>query len=288
MLIAQSVTFWLAAVAYVVATFMVFAGIAFKRERYVKRSMIATGTGLIAHVAAIGVRWVLAGHFPFVGNYEGVLFGSALTVATWLVLVAFVPRVAVANALVMPAVLVSMGYGLTQPSTVSPVTPPYQSPWLLLHFSFAWSAYALFVTVAGLAVVELIRARARKRGAEPRGVPAWVPETEKVEDISLRLVALGFLLDAVCIVTGSIWAYRLWGSYWAWDPVETWTLATWLAYGFYLHARLTLGWKGPRLAWVALIALFGMAMATWGVQFVPTSYHLFKDIGGSMFQSRPQ
>lgn len=114
------------------------------------------------------------------------------------------------------------------------------------------------------------------------------PGIERLQELTFRMVAFGFLVNAVMIASGAIWAYELWGSYWRWDPVETWSLLTWLAFGFYMHARLTLAWKGPRLAWVAVGALLGVLMTFWGVQFAPTSYHLFRDLGGTMQLSRPQ
>jgi ABC-type transport system involved in cytochrome c biogenesis permease subunit len=106
-----------------------------------------------------------------------------------------------------------------------------------------------------------------------------------VDKHEFKLVAFGFLNNAVMIVSGAIWAYRLWGSFWRWDPVETWSLLTWLAYGLYMHAKLTLGWGPRRLAWIALFALFGVMMSFWGVQLLPNSFHLFQDLGGGLMET---
>lgn len=285
----EAIAVWTAIVAYVVGTVAVFGGLVFKRSQWVDRSVIAAVAGLVAQGVAIAARWAASGHFPYIEDYENVLVGTFAMVLAYVVLSRMRKGLAMSGALVLPVVLLTVGYGLTQVAPASPVTPPYQSGWLVVHVTFAWITYALYSAVAGLAVVYLVRERAERQGREATGVPSWVPPSGEIDELSLKLVAFGFLNNAVMIASGAIWAYRLWGSYWSWDPVETWSLLTWLAYGFYMHARLTLGWKGRRLAYTALFALFGVLMTFWGVQLAPTSYHLFRDIGGTMMdQSRPQ
>jgi cytochrome c-type biogenesis protein CcsB len=289
MSIYQTLSFWALVAAYVAATFVVFAGIAWRRPSWMERgARVAVFVGGPIHAVALGVRWYEAGHFPYVGNYEGALFGAGMAILAFAVLLRLRPETAIGSAVVLPVIIVTLGWGLTHMDAVGPVTPVYQSPWLITHFTFSWTTYAVYLVVAGLAVANLIRIRAEERGRELTGALAAIPSSVRIDEISLPLVGFGFLNNALLLVTGSIWANRLWGQYWGWDPVETWSLLTWLGYGFYLHARLTLGWTGKRLAWIAVIALFGISMATWGVQFAPTSYHLFRDLGATMFQSRPQ
>ncbi len=284
----EAIALWVAIAAYAAGTVTVFGGVAFKRQTWVDRSVVPAVAGLAAQSVAITARWAASGHFPYIEDYENVLVGTFAMVLAYVLLARVRRGLALSGALVLPVVLLTLGYGLTQAAPASPVTPPYQSGWLVVHVTFAWITYAFYSAVAGLAIVYLIRERAERRGREAAGIPTWVPPSEEIDALSLRLVAFGFLNNAVMIASGAIWAYRLWGSYWSWDPVETWSLLTWLAYGFYMHARLTLGWKGRRLAYTALFALFGVLMTFWGVQLVPTSYHLFRDIGGSMMRSRPQ
>jgi cytochrome c-type biogenesis protein CcsB len=278
----QTSTFWATAILYVVATLMAFAALAWKSQKWLGRSIVVATCGLVMHAAAIGWRWYDAGHFPYVGTYEGILFGTFVTVAAVLGLGLIWRQLRYAVIVVLPVTLLTMGYALTRPSAAGPVEQVYDSPWLLLHFTFSWTTYALYTVVAALSIFVLLRAYARRKGRDSRLVPSWVPDDARIEQISLPIIGFAFLNNAVSIASGSIWAYRLWGSYWSWDPVEMWSLLTWLAYGFYLHARLTLGWKGTKLAWVAVLSLFGMMMATWGVQLVPTSYHLFRNIGGDL------
>lgn len=290
MSIYQTLSFWATVVVYLVAIFMVFAGIAWRNTARMERGTnIAILGGITAQTIALAVRWVEAGHFPYVGNYEGALFGSWALILFFGLLVRYRPETRIGSVVVLPALIVTLGWGLTHMDAVGPVTPVYQSPWLITHFTFAWTTYAVYLVVASLAVAQLIRIRAEERGRELTGPLASIPSRQRIDEISLPLVGFGFLNNALLLVTGAIWANRLWGQYWGWDPVETWSLLTWLGYGLYLHARLTLGWTGKRLAWIAIIALFGISMATWGVQFAPNTYHLFQDLGATTpSMSRPQ
>ncbi|GAB4279281.1 MAG: c-type cytochrome biogenesis protein CcsB [Coriobacteriia bacterium] len=282
--VAQSVTFWAAVVSYVAAFLLLSAGVLWKREGLARWARVVASAGVAAHAAAVVVRWVAASHFPYVRNYENLLVGTFCMALAWVAASWRWRGLWPGGVLVLPFVLLTLGYALTQPAELSPVTPPYQSAWLVVHVTFAWFTYASYSVVAGLAAAHLLRLRAEKKGAV-QGLLARIPPEKELGELSMRLVAFGFLNNAVMIASGAIWAYRLWGAYWRWDPVETWSLLTWLAYGFYMHARLTLRWSGKRLAWVALFALFGVMMSFWGVQFAPTTYHLFQDIGGTLIET---
>lgn len=290
MSILQTTSFWATVVVYLVSTFMVFAGIAWRNAARMERgSRIAIIGGGVVQTLALAIRWWEAGHFPYVGNYEGALFGSWVAIVLFGLLVRYRPDTRIGSVVVLPVIIVTLGWGLTHMDPVGPVTPVYQSPWLITHFTFSWTTYAVYLIVASLAIAQLIRLRAERLGRTLKGPLAQIPDDKRIDELSLPLVGFGFLNNALLLVTGAIWANRLWGQYWGWDPVELWSLLTWLGYGFYLHARLTLGWTGKRLAWIAIIALFGISMATWGVQFAPNTYHLFKDLGATApGMSRPQ
>lgn len=284
----EIISFWVAVGLYSLGAIAIIGASTFRRPALEKTALAATAVGLAAHAMAIVVRWSSAGHFPYIEDYENVLVGAFVMVLAYLVIALRYRGTAAAGVLILPVTLLTCGYGITQAGPAGPVTPPYQSGWLIVHVTFAWITYAAYSTVAGLATVYLIRRRAERGGREDQ-LPSWFPSAERIEGLSLPLVAFGFLNNAIMIASGSIWAYRLWGSYWSWDPVETWSLLTWLGYGFYLHAKLTLKWNQARLAWLALFCLFGILMVFWGVQLVPTSYHLFRNIGSTMPRlSRPQ
>ena len=76
---------------------------------------------------------------------------------------------------------------------------------------------------------------------------------DMLDDVGYKTIMMGFPLLTVGIITGAVWANQAWGTYWGWDPKETWSLITWLVYAAYLHARLTRGWKGKRAAILSMV-----------------------------------
>jgi cytochrome c-type biogenesis protein CcsB len=95
--------------------------------------------------------------------------------------------------------------------------------------------------------------RYEQKGARP----SWalkLPTLEVLDNLSYRLVALVFPLWSFSVIAGAIWAEAAWGRYWGWDPKETWAFITWVAYAAYLHARVTVGWRGRRAAWLCIFA----------------------------------
>jgi len=283
---AEALLFWAAALGYAVATLLVTIGLVFRKERVLSASTWVVVGAFAAQTASIAVRWYTTGRLPYVEDYENLLAGTWAIILVYLVVVFVWPKTRAIGVAVLPFVLLSMGVAMTLSTQASPITPPYRSVWLGIHVLFAWATYAAYTAAASLAVIELLKSRKKP----PREGSALnnTPSIERLQELTFKMVAFGFLVNAVMMASGAIWAYELWGSYWRWDPVETWSLLTWLAFGFYMHAQLTLGWRGPRLAWIAVGALFGVLMMFWGVQFAPTSYHLFRDLGGTMQMGGPQ
>ncbi len=136
---------------------------------------------------------------------------------------------------------------------------------------FAKLCYGAFVAAFALAIVYLLR----ERGLSNRlgEVLEKLPRQEYIDDLTFKFVGIGFIFLGIMIAAGAIWANDAWGRYWAWDPIETWSLIAWLIYAAVLHARLTLGWKGRRFAWAAVLALPIVVFALIGVPIVYNSIH---------------
>lgn len=277
---------WIGIVFYAAAVVTLTYGVVFGKSR---ASLIGLGGavgGFVFHTASIVTRVIASGRLPVAENYENTLAGAWVMVLSLLVVVAVDRKWATLGLFILPVSLITLGIGATTDTMIAPLTPAYRSSWLVIHVAFAWFTYAAYTVAASLGVLVLLGARASRLGRVASLLPG---DPEQADDLMTRVVGVGFLLNAVMIASGAIWAYRLWGSYWSWDPVETWSFITWLAFGLYLHMRLIVGWSGRRLAWIAVLALFGVLMSFWGVQFAPTSYHLFRDLGGTILeQSRPQ
>jgi cytochrome c-type biogenesis protein CcsB len=151
-------------------------------------------------------------------------------------------------------------------SELAPLEPPYQSAWLYVHVVFAWFAFGSYLVASILAALLLLQSKA---APEPAAAIEGTPENAagRFDELSLRFLIFGFITDTVMIASGAIWAHGLWGRYWGWDPVETWSLITWLIYGTNLHLRLTLGWRGRRAAWLAVVSVASVVITFFGVGF---------------------
>jgi cytochrome c-type biogenesis protein CcsB len=280
----EGLFFWGAVALYAISTIAVVAAIAFAHEGIERWGYRMTVAAFSLHSLSILARWLESGRLPYVLEYENIVGGTWVVAALYLAITWNRRALRLSGLGVLPFVLISLGYALTLPDAITPVTAAYKSAWLAIHVLFAWATYAAYTCCTALAIVELLKSR---RGYAPGGsLLDRTPPLPQLQDLQLRLVGFGFVVNGVMIASGAIWAYDLWGAYWRWDPVETWSLLTWLAYAFYLHARLTLGWRGKRLAWVAVFALLGVLMSFWGVQLLPGSYHLFRSLGGDSIPVR--
>jgi cytochrome c-type biogenesis protein CcsB len=148
--------------------------------------------------------------------------------------------------------LVSQDWGRVVPRNLMPAL---QSFWLQIHVATAMIAYSAFLISFGLAIMVLLSERLA-------GLASRLPEARTLSAWMSKAVAIGFVFETAMLLTGSVWAQYAWGSYWSWDPKETWALITWLVYAFYLHARVVRGWKGRRLAWTAVVG-FVVVLFTW-------------------------
>ena len=98
---------------------------------------------------------------------------------------------------------------------------------------------------------------------------------EQLDSLSYRTITVGFLLLSVGLVSGAVWANEAWGSWWSWDPKETWALICWLVYAAYLHTRLIRGWQGRRPAIVASVGLVVIAVCYIGVNLLGIGLHSY-------------
>lgn len=269
----EGVTMWTALALYAVAWIAVVAGMVFRRERWLAWSRRLTLAAVAAHTLAMVARWATTGHLPVVADYENALAGTWMVAVALLLVVMRWPSLGAGSILVHPLILLVMGYGLMKaPGEPTAMTPAYQSPWLWVHVLFAWFSYASFTVASALGMLYLLR----ERRSQDDGWWRRLPSLEEMDDLAYRLIAFGFVMAAVMLVSGSIWANRLWGSYWSWDPVETWSLVSWLVYGLYLHLRLIHGWRGKRAAWYAVLALITVLISFWGVNLLQAGLHVFQ------------
>jgi cytochrome c-type biogenesis protein CcsB len=118
-----------------------------------------------------------------------------------------------------------------------------------------------------------------KHGQEAKGLNSRLievfPEVSVLDELIYKAIAWGFPFLTVGIITGALWASKAWGTYWSWDPKETWSLITWFIYAAFLHARITRGWRGKRAAYLSILGFIAMAFLYWGVSFILPGLHAY-------------
>lgn len=267
----EIVLMWTAVTAYALGAVLFVVGAVFGREKLEKLALWFSLGGVVPHVAAIAIRWVRVGHGPAIGFYEVVSSYALFAVLAFALLVWRVPGLRRLGTVVMPVVFLLIGGAMLAPTSDLEVSATLASWWLTIHVLFAKLATGSFITAFALALAYLMREK------RPDGTMArWfsrLPDQEIVDDLSFRFVAVGFIFLSIMIVAGAIWANEAWNRYWAWDPIETWSLIWWLTYAVYLHLRLTLGWRGTKSAWLAVAALPIALFAAVGVAIVFNSIH---------------
>lgn len=216
-------------------------------------AMSLTTLAFIVHLGGVVARGVSAGRVPWGNMYEFSTTGAVAVTGAFLLLSRRY-ELRWLGIVVAPAILIALGTAVTllyRPS--APLVPALRSTWLVIHVSAAIVSGGVFLLANAVAAAYLYLEAQERKG----GRPAWaarIPSLDALDQLSYRLVAFVFPIWTFAIIAGAIWAEAAWGRYWGWDPKETWAFITWVAYAAYLHARVTVGWKGRRAAWLCLLA----------------------------------
>jgi cytochrome c-type biogenesis protein CcsB len=171
----------------------------------------------------------------------------------------------------VPVIFLMIGYAAMQSKEVHELMPSLRSNWLGFHVSTAIIAYGAFGVSFAISIMYLLRTRSVANAFFEQHVPSG----EKLDIISYRAVSLGVLFLSFCMISGAIWAENAWGSYWSWDPKETWSLVTWFIYFIYLHLRLRSGWKEKRAAWFSIIGFVCVIFTYIGVNTLLPGVHSY-------------
>ena len=244
------------------------------------------------------MRWWESGHFPISNLYESLCFLAWACTLTQLLVERSWPSPIVA------AAATPMGLGCIafasfalpdQLQTSAPLVPALRSSWLFMHVSVIMVSYAALLvgSLLSLAVLVTDRGEALELRSSSIGSGGFrqsvgvgndgvlqlqsiqLSTTEQLDSLSYRTITVGFLMLTVGIVSGAVWANEAWGSYWSWDPKETWALICWLVYAAYLHTRLSRGWQGRRPALVAVAGLVVIAVCYIGVNLLGIGLHSY-------------
>lgn len=260
--------FWAAVSLYGVSTFSYIFGMIAKQEKLFTIGLYSAAAGFIPHTVAIALRWSATGITPFIDISESLTLGTFMAVLIFVTFQLFSKRVRPLGVLVIPVVFVLLGWaGTLMKEVATSLSPALQSGWIWVHIVGASSGFASVLVAAGIGLLYLLKQR------KPGGIYDKLPDLDALDMLSYRFVAGGFIMYGLMMVSGCFWSNQVKGNYWGWDPVEVWSLVSWLVYGIYLHLRITFGWRGTKLAWYALIALIFMIVSYWGIPFGVETFH---------------
>ena len=249
-------------------------------------------------------RWIVAGYFPLSNLYESLLFLTWLLLTIYLYIETKTKSKLIGSVLIPVTLLISGFANLTlspEMQKSSPLVPALQSNWLMMHVSMMLLSYGALIMGSLLCILFLVISRSKDvdlKSMDASSLPLYnimldyyeaklvAPSTEiselgkikllqSIDNWSYRIIGLGFPFLTIGIISGGIWANEAWGSYWSWDPKETWALITWLVFATYLHARITKGWEGKKTALLGSLGFFVIWVCYLGVNFLGKGLHSY-------------
>mgnify|MGYP000666348271 FL=1 len=239
----------------------------------------------------LSVRWVGEGYFPLSNLYESLIFLS-WTISFIQLIVESKTKSRLIGALSTPLVFFISGFSsLTLPVEMQkalPLVPSLQSNWLMMHVSMMMISYATLIVGSLFSILYLafnyfnqdskeisLQSSVLSGSTNFNETNSKTSLLQTVDIWSYRIIGLGFPFLTIGIISGAVWANEAWGSYWSWDPKETWALITWLVFAVYLHSRLLKGWQGQKAAFLGSCGFFVIWICYLGVNFLGKGLHSY-------------
>ena len=253
-------------------------------------SRLTTILSNILFALTLLIRWWNEGYFPLSNLYESLIFLS-WGISTIHLFVEFRTQSRLIGAISTPIIFFISGFSsLTLPIEMQkalPLVPSLQSNWLMMHVSMMMVSYATLIIGSLLSILYLTFTFFKKEKGnietsttniltiQQNNVGSQLPILQIVDIWSYRIIGLGFPFLTLGIISGAVWANEAWGSYWSWDPKETWALITWLIFAAYLHSRLLKGWQGIKAASLGSCGFFVIWICYLGVNFLGKGLHSY-------------
>jgi cytochrome c-type biogenesis protein CcsB len=243
-------------------------------------------------ILTLSIRWINSGYFPLSNLYESLLF-LCWGICTIHLFLEKKTESRLIGSISTPLVFFLSSFSsLTLPIDMQkamPLVPSLQSNWLMMHVSMMMVSYATLLLGSLLSIFYIAfeffqNYKKSKEVFEERkeiSEKTIFLKTTKytllttIDSWSYRIIGLGFPFLTLGIISGAVWANEAWGSYWSWDPKETWALITWLIFASYLHSRLLKGWKGKKAAFIGSVGFFVIWICYLGVNFLGKGLHSY-------------
>jgi len=241
-------------------------------------------------------RWLISGHFPISNLYESLYF-LVWGISLGQLLIEKEYQSPIIPAIAIPIELLTIAFAcFVLPDELklsSNLVPALRSSWLVMHVSVVMLSYAALIIGSLLSFSVLfinkneplqIRSSSTGIGGFKKSYnynvaniiePLNFSNTEELDTLSYRSILVGFVLLTLGLISGAVWANEAWGTWWSWDPKETWAFISWLFYAAYLHMRISRGWQGRRPALLATSGFFVICICYLGVNFLGVGLHSY-------------
>jgi len=235
-------------------------------------SLWVTVSAFLLHIAYFVIRWTESGRIPMTSFFEAANFLGMGIVLVFLIM-EFRFKIPALGSFMLPLVIILMAPALVLPGDIKEINPLLKSGWLGVHTSFAVLGDAAFAFAFIVSIMYLIQERqlkAKHLGA----IFHRLPSLDIMDTLGYKALTFGWPLFTLGMLTGSIWANSAWGTYWSWDPKETWSLITWVIYLALLHLR-TIGWRGRKMAFLSIIGFIFVLISFFVVSRIEMGKHSF-------------
>lgn len=248
---------------YLLAGILYFCRSIFKLQYFYRIATTLISIGFIFHTIYLLNRWYISGRLPIVSLYETIVFFIWAIVLMYLIL----ERIYKLKYLEIPlsiAAAIGLAYTSVLDSSIKPLMPALKSNWIVIHvisyfLGYAGCALSFILSLSYLFV---------SKKASSCGLG-------RLDELSYRFIALAFPFLTIGLTTGAVWAKAAWGSYWSWDPKETWALITWIIYAVYLHLRILKNVKGRPAAYINIIGFLCVLFTFLGVNYLLKGLHSY-------------
>ncbi len=224
--------------------------------------LLVAGASLL--LGALIARFALGGRMPVSNMFEAVTFALSAFALLAVVMEGILRRgwIGIFGAFFGWTLMMAVNLMPIHAKKVEPLIAVLDSIWLNYHVTALLVSYACFLLAMGCSVIQVAKLKLGNR-------PGLMPRAELFEHLAFRSTQVGWPLLTFGIFLGAVWANTAWGSYWSWDPKETWALITWFVYTIYLHIRMIVGWKDQRAGWVNILGFVMVLITFFGVSYLP-------------------
>ncbi len=268
----EALFFWSTTLFLAMTFFIVLLALMFKKENVFKYANYSLLTAF-ATLSTFGIlRWTLTGHPPFVTLFESMITSIWFVLLFFILLLKFNKKTVLLILPVSTITFLMMGWASSLSSEASELSAALTNIWLFIHASFATAGASSFLIGASFSILYLLGEEKLK--SYERIAPK-VPEFKNLSKMILNFLIFGLILWGVMIVSGAIWAHIAWGRYWAWDPIELWSLISWLLFGLVIHTKITFKISQNLFCKLTIIAAATVVFALWGVGYIYNTIHTY-------------